>query len=124
MFDFSYPKGYNVKITHTIQIYVTDNDKAPFIEWLESLDKMIRYRVKERLDRLALGNPGDHKKLNANISELRLKFGAGYRIYYAEEYYQTVLVLCGGNKSSQSKDIKQAQLYWNHYRETKHEKLH
>ena len=59
-----------------------------------------------RLDRVALGNLGDYKQLNDNIFKLRLFFGSGYRIYYTIRNNQIILLLCGGDKKTQSKDIK------------------
>ena len=74
-----------------------------------------RHRVQERLDRVALGNLGDHKVVGDGVSELRLQFGAGYRIYYGEDGDKVIFLLCGGDKSSQKKDIKQAIGYWQDY---------
>lgn len=99
-----------------LEIYETADGKRPFVEWLESLkDKSIRYRIKERLDRVSLGNLGDHKSINDGISELRFTFGAGCRVYYGEEGNKMILLLCGGDKSSQKKDIKKAVAYWKDY---------
>ncbi|HQW57373.1 MAG TPA: type II toxin-antitoxin system RelE/ParE family toxin [Gammaproteobacteria bacterium] len=98
-----------------IKLYATKGGQKPFVEWIESLDSVVRYRVKERLDRISLGNMGDHKYLSDGISELRLDFGCGYRIYFAEEGKTVILLLSGGNKSSQKKDIKRAIDYWKDY---------
>ena len=99
-----------------LKIYTAINGKQPFIEWLESLkDKTVRYRIKERLDRVALGNFGDHKFIDDGIYELRLNFGSGYRIYYGNEKDTIILLLCGGDKSSQKKNIKQAIAYLKDY---------
>lgn len=106
----------NKLIKKELAIYVTQNGKQPFIEWLESLkDKTLRYRIKERLDRVSLGNFGDCKSLKNGLMELRFTFGSGYRIYYGEDGDSIVLLLCGGDKSTQSKDIKKAQQYWQDY---------
>jgi len=99
-----------------LEIYQTLDGQTPFIDWLESLkDKTGRYRIKERLDRVALGNMGDHKYIGDGVSEFRLDFGPGYRIYFAEEAKKIILLLCGGNKSTQKKDIKKAINYWKDY---------
>ena len=79
------------------------------------MDPPTRFRVKERLDRLALGNLGDYKQINKDIFELRLAFGAGYRIYFHQEGNKVILLLSGGNKSTQKKDIKKAISYLNDY---------
>jgi len=103
-------------LNNQLKIYITKNGKKPFIKWLESLtDKTVRYRIKERLDRVALGNFGDHKFIGDGIYELRLNFGSGYRIYYGIEKDTIILLLCGGDKSSQKKDIKQAVIYLKDY---------
>lgn len=106
----------NIPIKKELAIYVTSNGNKPFVEWLESLkDKKIRFRIKERLDRVILGNLGDHKPIGKGVSELRFNFGSGYRIYYGEDEDTIILLLSGGDKSTQSKDIKKAQQYWQDY---------
>jgi len=107
-----------MKITSKIKIdiYTIDNGKSPFIIWLESIkDKTIRYRVKERLDRVSLGNLGDYKAIGGGLEELRLSFGAGYRIYFGRVGEKIILLLCGGDKGSQEQDIKKAKEYWQDY---------
>lgn len=74
-------------------------------------DLTTRTRIERRLERMELGNYGDYKALGAGIFELRLDFGAGYRVYFAEIDNVIVLLLCGGNKSTQSKDIASAKEY-------------
>ena len=98
-----------------IEIYVERNGQSPFVNWLEALCPPIRFRVKERLDRVALGNLGDYKQINKDIFELRLTFGAGYRIYFYKEDSKIILLLSSGNKSTQKKDIKKAISYLNDY---------
>lgn len=92
-----------------IKIAQLANDKIPFIEWMDSLDKTTKTRVQSRLTRLLENNFGDHKKIDNEISELRLKFGSGYRIYYTEVDNIIVLLINGGDKSTQSKDIEKAK---------------
>jgi len=99
-----------------LNIYVKQDSKKPFIDWLESLkEQKVRYRVKERLDRVTLGNLGDHKFIAQGVFELRFAFGAGCRIYYGEDGNKIILLLCGGNKLTQKKDIKKAIIYWQDY---------
>lgn len=64
---------------------------------------------------VVLGNLGDHKSIEKGVWELRFDFGAGYRVYYAEENNKIILLLCGGNKSNQKQDIKKAISYWQDY---------
>ena len=67
-----------------------------------------KLRILERIDRLAHGNPGDVKSVGQGISELRLTYGPGYRVYYLQDGDLLILLLCGGDKSSQQKDIQKA----------------
>jgi putative addiction module killer protein len=92
-----------------IKIAQISNDKAPFTEWVDSLDKVTKSRVQSRLTRLLENNFGDHKMIDSEISELRLKFGSGYRIYYTEIDHIIVLLINGGDKSTQTKDIEKAK---------------
>lgn len=86
-----------------------ENGYVPCAEWLNSLDKVTKSRIKSRLTRLLENNFGDHKKLDSDISELRFKFGSGYRIYYTEVDNIIVLLINGGDKSTQQKDIEKAK---------------
>lgn len=104
-----------IALKKQIEVYIESNGQSPFINWLEALDPPVRFRVKERLDRVALGNLGDYKQINKDIFELRLTFGAGYRIYFYKEDNKIILLLSGGNKSTQKKDIKKAMSYLNDY---------
>ena len=90
--------------------------KALFIEWMDSLDKVTRTRIQSRLTRLLENNFGDHKKIDNEISELRFKFGSGYRIYYTEIDNIIVLLINGGDKSTQSKDINKAKSIFQEWR--------
>lgn len=81
-----------------------------FDRWLRKLkDTQARLRILARLDRLAAGNIGDMKSVGGGIVELRLAFGPGYRIYLARRGDRLVLLLCGGDKSSQTDDIARAR---------------
>src|SRR5665811_2016109 len=71
-------------------------------------DKQGKLRILERIDRLAHGNPGDVKSVGQGVSELRLTYGPGYRVYYLQEADCLILLLCGGDKSTQQKDIGKA----------------
>lgn len=100
-----------------LKAYHTPNGEEPFRNWLNSLrDKTIVYRVRLRIDRIRYGNYGDHKRFN-DIIELRLHFGKGYRVYCGEDGNSLVILLAGGDKSSQVYDIEKAIEYWRNYRE-------
>jgi len=82
---------------------------ATFDRWLRKLkDRRAAARVLVRIDRLAAGNPGDVKPVGGGISELRIDYGPGYRVYYLQDGPRLILLLCGGEKSSQDGDIKEA----------------
>jgi len=80
-----------------------------FDQWLRKLrDRRTVARVLVRIDRLSLGNPGDVKPVGAGVSELRINYGPGYRVYYLQDGQTLILLLCGGDKSSQTGDIHEA----------------
>ena len=84
---------------------------AEFIAWLIALrDVQARARVTKRIDRLAEGNFGDAKSVGDGVSELRFDFGPGYRIYYTMRGDVVVILLCGGDKASQARDIARAKI--------------
>ncbi len=102
-----------------IEFYTTQNGRVPFTEWLESIrDVKARGRIEARLISLESGNFGDYKSVDGGVFELRLHYGKGYRIYFAEVDNMIVLLLCGGDKSSQQRDIGRAKTYWRDYKET------
>ena len=75
-------------------------------EWINALrDRAGRARIQVRVDRLIHGNPGDHRNLSEGVTELKIKFGPGYRVYYTKRGDQLLLLLVGGDKSSQDDDI-------------------
>lgn len=101
-----------------IEIYLTEEGRAPFTEWLDSLrDIRGRVKIRTRLDRVQLGNIGDRASVGEGVQELRIDFGPGYRVYYGQTGPKVVLLLCGGDKSTQTQDILQAKRYWNDYKE-------
>ena len=80
-----------------------------FAKWLDALkDIRARARILVRIERLAAGNPGDVKPVGGGVSELRIDYGPGYRVYYKKHGRQVVILLAGGEKRTQSRDIKTA----------------
>lgn len=78
-----------------------------YSQWLDNLfDTKVRARIQARIERLAWGNPGDVKSVGEKVFEMRVDFGPGYRIYYTKKGMKLVILLIGGNKSTQSRDIK------------------
>lgn len=101
-------------------IYETEQGEAPFSEWLDSLrDRSARARIRKRLDRVELGNFGDYKAVGEGVYELRIDCGSGYRVYYGKVDMTIVLLLCGGDKNTQSEDIDQAKQFWNDFKQRK-----
>jgi putative addiction module killer protein len=101
-----------------VQIYITKNGKAPFEEWMRSLrGKQTKARILARIDRVRLGNLGDCESVGAGVYELRIHFGPGYRVYFGMHGAEVVLLLCGGDKSSQARDIDMAKSYWREFSE-------
>lgn len=94
-----------------------DNDQCPHQEWFDSLDRKTQARVDARVSRFENGNFGDHKHLGGGLFEARLFFGPGYRIYFGKIRGKIILLLCGGDKSSQTKDIKKASELLKQYME-------
>ena len=88
-----------------IEIRKTDE----FAQWLDRLrDIQARARIQARLDRMAGGNPGDVKPVGEGVSELRIDFGPGYRVYFKARGRELIVLLAGGDKSTQANDIKTA----------------
>ena len=97
-----------------IIVYTTKTGKSPFFDWRDKLDIKTRAIIRTRLDRVALGNFGDSKPIkNGNgICELRIDYGPGYRIYFGTKNMCIIVLLIGGDKSSQNRDIAKAKQYW------------
>ena len=99
-----------------LEYYTTENGKCPYTDWFESLSPIYQVKILTRLDRLLEGNKGDWKTLqNSKLSELRMHFGSGYRIYFKELDNVIILLLAGSNKSEQERTIKKANQYLEDY---------
>lgn len=84
-----------------------------FSDWMKGLrDRQAIARINTRIIRLRLGNPGDVAPVGDGVSELRLMFGPGYRVYYAMKGEELILLLAGGDKSSQARDVETAKDLW------------
>lgn len=99
-----------------IRRYTTVDGRNPFVEWLNSLrDSSARFRINSRLRRVALGNLGDYRAVGEGVCELRIDYGAGYLVYFGQVGTTIVVLLCGGDKSTQTQDIRKAKEYWADY---------
>ena len=107
---------HNVIMEKEIIYYYTSDGKCPYIDWLDSLDMSIQLRIIKRIDKLKDGLYGDHKPLQkSKLSELRMDFGKGYRIYYYDLETSLILFVAGSDKKDQNKVIKQANKYFEDY---------
>lgn len=99
-----------------IEMYRTPSGKVPFREWFESLDRQVQFRVDRYIDRLKRGAVKNETKfLGDGVAELRIHFGPGYRVYFAESGNSILLLLTGGTKRRQQADIENAKNYWRNY---------
>ena len=97
--------------------YQTISGNKPFGEWFASLkDRKTRSLVRIRINRLRLGNFGDCRHLGEGIYELRINYGPGYRVYFGDLDGEHVILLCGGDKKTQTRDIEKARKYWQELR--------
>ncbi len=100
-----------------LEIYLTEDGRAPFSEWLDSLrDERAYAKILVRLDRVKLGNLGDWAAVEGGVAELRIHYGPGYRVYFGEVGTTIILLLCGGDKSTQAQDIRTAHAYWKDFK--------
>ena len=101
-----------------LEIYRTPNGQEPFTQWFELIpDLKTRTRIQARIDRVESGNFSNCDSVGGGVFELRCHFGPGYRVYFGQVGNTIVLLLCGGDKSSQGRDIKRAKAYWQEYKE-------
>ncbi len=98
--------------------YITEDGKEPFAEWIRRLtDGNARMCINARITRIrATGNFGDAESVGGGVSELKIDYGLGYRVYFAKSEDEIVFLLCGGIKKRQTDDIKQAKEYWSDYK--------
>jgi putative addiction module killer protein len=101
--------------------YVTSDGRCPFAEWFDGLNAQAAAKVATAVERMRDDNFGDHKSVGAGVLERRVNFGPGYRIYFGREGDELVILLGGGTKSRQSRDVKKAQAMWDEYKATKKE---
>ncbi len=104
----------------TVEIYTDANGRCPFLEFFSSLrDDRAKQRIQARLARVRLGNLGSTNTVGDGVQELKIDYGPGYRIYFGHGSETLVILLGGGDKSSQARDIQNAKVCWRAYREEK-----
>jgi len=105
-----------------IAIYETIEGGCPYVTWFESLrDQRAKQRIGARIRRVESGNFGDSKTVGEGVVELRIDYGPGYRVYFGRDGNKAVILLIGGDKGTQTKDIATAKNYWKDYKARKKE---
>jgi putative addiction module killer protein len=108
-------------IEQEVRVYARSDGSEPFTEWLRGLrDGTSRNRIRQRIARLRLGNFGDVTPVGDGVQELRIHFGPGFRVYFGREGDALVILLCGGDKGTQDRDIARAKDYWRDHRSRSH----
>jgi putative addiction module killer protein len=111
--------------SQTVRVYETRDGTRPFDSWLRKIrDSQARQRVRTRINRLRLGNFGDHRSVGDGVCELRIDYGPGYRIYYGRDGAEIVILLIGGDKRTQHQNIETAKAYWADYQARTSEDKH
>jgi len=99
-------------------VFATGEGRVPFNEWLRNLaDRDAVARILARLGRVRRGNLGDCRPVGEGVLELRVDYGPGYRVYFGQQGPRLVVLLCGGDKRTQDRDIRRAKEYWRQFRQ-------
>jgi len=105
---------------YRIAYYTDELGKKPFRDWFLALrDRMAAVRIRARLTRVRAGNFGAVRNVGEGVMELKIDYGPGYRVYYAIDAGTIVLLLCGGDKRTQQRDIQTAQRFWKNHQESR-----
>ena len=114
----TYSLQFKKLVEREIRKLELDNGRVPFEDWFESLrDLKLQAAVDSRLARIRAGNFGDHKSVGAEVFELRIHKGPGLRVYYGKQGEEVVILLGGGDKGTQARDISRAKQMWRQWLE-------
>lgn len=102
-----------------VRQYETEEGTCPFADWFDSLGTEAAYRVEVAIERMSNGNLGDHKAVGDGVQEHRIHHGPGYRLYFGRDGQQIVVLLVGGTKKCQARDVAAAKRSWRNYKERK-----
>ena len=103
-----------------IRLYQTSTGKSPYEFWVEGLkDVKARHIIRAKVDRLTYGLTGKCEPVGQGVFELKIYYGPGYRVYFGQDGQTIVILLSGGDKSTQSQDIEKAKFYWQDYKRRK-----
>ena len=101
-----------ITIRYVVKELVLETGGNPYRDWLEQMDNKTKARIQARFLQVERGNLGVHEHVGDGVYELKYYFGAGYRVYFGKEKNRIILLLGGGDKKTQNKDIKKAQRVW------------
>ena len=100
-----------------VRVYARSDGSEPYTRWLRAVrDGPTRYRIRQRIARIRLGNLGDFRSVGEGVQELRIPTGPGFRAYFGRPNDSIMILLCGGDKRTQWRDIERAHDYWRDYR--------
>lgn len=111
----TYKLHFLVRVPIELRRYRTAGGEVPFSNWLSNLDKGTVLRIQAYVDRMQESNFGNSRSVGEGVLELKIDFGSGYRVYYLRDGPSVALLLCGGNKDSQTADIRRAREYARDY---------
>ena len=106
-------------VVYEVLHYLTADGLSPFDRWRHTLDVQIRERIDRVIERFVDGNLGDHKGVGEGVIETRIDTGPGYRVYYGCDGEKIVILLAGGSKKRQARDINDAKKRWRDYKARK-----
>lgn len=99
--------------------YETEDGQVPFQRWFSSLGSKAALKVYTAVAQMEVGNLGDHKSVGGGVWERRINFEKGYRVYFAKDGNEIIILFCGGTKARQQSDIDKAKGYWSEYKNRK-----
>ena len=105
-----------------VRAYQAEDGSTPFQDWYAALDTTAAQRIDDALARMELGNLGNHKGVGQGVFERRIHAGPGYRVYFGRDGNRLVILLAGGTKKRQARDVAQAQTLWKEYKRRRRQK--
>lgn len=108
-------------VERPIKLFRASDGHVPYLRWFEGLsDDRARQKIQARMARVRLGNLGHCRSVGNGVQELKIDYGPGYRVYFGQDGQSLIILLCGGDKSTQKRDIRSATAYWAAYKKERH----
>lgn len=101
---------------YELENYVRKSGRVPVDDWLADMNPQARVKIRSKVNRLRYGNFSDCEPVGKGLSELKINYGPGFRVYFGHKNMKILLLLCGGDKSSQSSDIRKAHELWDEFK--------